>query len=208
MQIYKVFKDNTAFFITNNINSINNSKNKTITLNKSSDILKIIEFESRNNDDKTVVVICNNLDETINKLEKYYKPKLAAGGWVYNDNNQLLFIKRWGIWDIPKGHLERGESLEECAIREVEEETGLRVIEIVDKLGISRHIFSRNGKEKLKVTHWYKMKTSYKGEFKPQLEEDIEEVKWVENSDIEDYLENSWKSLKEFYFSILKHHNT
>ena len=204
MQIYKVFKDNTAFFITNNINSINNSKNKTISINKSSDILEVIEYESKNNDDKTIIVICNNYEETINKLEKYYKPKLAAGGWVYNDNNQLLFIKRWGIWDIPKGHLERGESMEECAIREVEEETGINNLEITVKLGISRHIFSRNGKEKLKVTHWYKMKTTFEGELKPQIEEDIEEVKWVEYSNIETHLKNSWKSLKEFYFSNIK----
>jgi len=204
MQIYKVFKDNTAFFITNNINSINNSKNKTITINKSSDILEVIEFESRNNDNKTIVIICNNYEETINKLEKYYKPKLAAGGWVYNGNNQLLFIKRWEIWDIPKGHIEKGESMEECAIREVEEETGINNLEVTNKLGISRHIFSRNGKEKLKVTHWYKMKTTFNGELKPQQEEDIEEVKWVNNSNIEAYLENSWKSLKEFYFSNIK----
>jgi len=204
MQIYKVFKDNTAFFITNNINNINNLKNKTITINKSSDILKIIEYESINNNDETVIVICNNIEETINKLEMHYKPKLAAGGWVYNDNKQLLFIKRWGIWDIPKGHLEKGESMEECAIREVEEETGLRNLEIVEKLGISRHIFTRNGKEKLKETHWYKMQTNFKGKLIPQKEEDIEEVNWVENSDIESYLENSWKSLKEFYFSNIK----
>jgi len=204
MQIYKVFKDNTAFFITNSYNSINNSKDIIISLNKANEIIELIIKESRDNNDKTVVVICNNIDETINKLEKYYKPKIAAGGWVYNDNNQLLFIKRWDIWDIPKGHLEKGESMEECAIREVEEETGINNLKIVDKLGISRHIFSRNGKEKLKVTHWYKMKTSYKGEFKPQLEEDIEEVRWVENSNIEDYLDNSWKSLKEFYFSNIR----
>ena len=204
MQIYKVFKDNTSFFITNSYNSINNSKHKIISLENSYDIIELIITESKDDVEKTIIVISDRIESTINELEKHYKPKIAAGGWVYNGNNQLLFIKRWEIWDIPKGHIEKGESMEECAIREVEEETGINNLEVTNKLGISRHIFSRNGKEKLKVTHWYKMKTTFNGELKPQQEEDIEEVKWVNNSNIEAYLENSWKSLKEFYFSNIK----
>ena len=156
------------------------------------------------NTDLDYIINCEDLEKTIETLEKKYKPKLAAGGWVYNRKGELLFIKRWGIWDIPKGHLEKGESMEECAIREVEEETGINNLEITKKLGISRHIFSRNGKEKLKVTHWYKMKTAFTGELKPQIEEDIETVEWARINEVEDYISNSWKSLKDFYYSNIK----
>ncbi|RLD42373.1 MAG: NUDIX hydrolase [Bacteroidetes bacterium] len=203
-QIYKVFKDNTAFFITNNTNSINNNRNEIIRINKAADIIEIISNKSIGNPESTIIIQCDDFDNAIEVMEKHYIPKVAAGGWVYNEKGQLLFIKRWDIWDIPKGHLEKGETLEECAIREVEEETGINNIKIVEKLGISRHIFSKNGKEKLKVTHWYKMQTSFNGELRPQLEEDIKEVKWVENSNIDSYLEKSWKSLKEFYFSNIR----
>ncbi len=207
-QIYKVFKDNTAFFLTNNANSFNNSNQNIIRLDKSNNIIELIENESINKPDKTIIIICENLKKTITSLEEYYKPKVAAGGWVFNIKNELLFIKRWGIWDIPKGHLEKNESLEECAIREVEEETGLNKLEIVEKIGISRHIFSRNGKEKIKETHWYKMKTSFDGKLKPQTEEDIEEVKWVNSLEINSYIDKSWKSLNDFYNSSVLNKNS
>src|SRR4051812_48020306 len=55
----------------------------------------------------------------------------AAGGLVVNDGGEMLFIFRRGKWDLPKGKLEEGEDLEECAVREVEEETGLKNVKLL-----------------------------------------------------------------------------
>jgi ADP-ribose pyrophosphatase YjhB (NUDIX family) len=49
---------------------------------------------------------------------------MAAGGLVENEHGEILLIYRKKHWDLPKGKLDAGETLEECAVREVEEETG------------------------------------------------------------------------------------
>ena len=93
------------------------------------------------------------------KLEKFLKKKLpvvkAAGGLVYNHKQEILFIYRNSKWDLPKGGIEKGETKEEAAIREVEEETGVQNLEIRDFITKTYHVFKRNGEFKLKITYWY-----------------------------------------------------
>ena len=88
------------------------------------------------------------------------KKVLAAGGVVINQDNELLMILRRLIWDLPKGHLEKRETLEQCALREVTEETGLKTLEITAFLGTSAHVYFDNQlkEEAIKETHWYEMK--------------------------------------------------
>ena len=139
-------------------------------------------------------------------FEKNYLLKVAAGGWVFNNAGDLLMIDRLNYWDIPKGHIENNETLQICAIREVKEETGIEDITIVDELGISRHLFrySENSPEILKVTHWFRMHSNYKGVFTPQISEDIDKVKWVSRAKVNGYLSKSYRSLLEFYFDAVE----
>ena len=121
---------------------------------------------------------------------------IAGGGKVYNDEGKVLFIYRNDKWDLPKGKAERGETIEETAIREVEEETKVEGLEIVKPLEITYHIFKRNGHYKIKITHWFEMKTSFSGELQPQKKEGITKVKWLSERKIEKALENSYANIK------------
>jgi len=120
----------------------------------------------------------------------------AGGGLVYNRKGQVLFIFRNGKWDLPKGGIEKGEKIEFTALREVEEETGAGKLSIVRKLQKTYHVFRRNGRYKLKVTHWFEMKSDYDGPLHPQLEEGIEKAVWLNPEDIGQALLNSYENIK------------
>ncbi len=134
------------------------------------------------------------------KIEWYLKQKLpfvlAAGGLVYNDEDQALFIYRNDKWDLPKGHVESGEALEEAAIREVEEETGVRDLTITQFLKTTYHIYKRNGKYKLKITYWYEMTTDYSGDLSPQKKEGIKKAKWKTEKQAKKALQKSYANIK------------
>ena len=121
----------------------------------------------------------------------------AAGGLVYNSDNQLLMIFRNGKWDLPKGKLEIDENIKECAIREVEEECGISGLSIVNALKDTYHTYEINGKKILKRTFWFAMNSNYKGNLIPQAEEGIIKVIWVDKQDIAEKLENSFGNINE-----------
>ena len=120
----------------------------------------------------------------------------AGGGLVYNKAGDVLFIFRNGKWDLPKGGIEKGEEIEDTAIREVEEETGVTNLKITHKLQKTYHVFKRGGKYKLKVTHWYEMRTDFNGTPKPQANEGIEKVAWLGPAEIKEALKNSYENIK------------
>jgi ADP-ribose pyrophosphatase YjhB (NUDIX family) len=107
-----------------------------------------------------------------------FKLIYAAGGAVYNTDEHLLLMKRKGVWDLPKGKLDKGESIVNAAVREVEEECNVFGIEVNHKIGLTYHIYFEK-KWLLKETHWYNMHSAEWQDAKPQVEEEIEEIKWV-----------------------------
>ncbi|MCW3079188.1 NUDIX domain-containing protein [Segetibacter sp.] len=131
----------------------------------------------------------------------------AGGGIVSNERSEVLFQLRRGKWDLPKGKLEDGEKIEDCAVREVEEETGLKNIQLGELVGVTTHYYQEKGKEIEKETHWFEMKVAGNQELVPQLEEDITELKWVAESDVSDFLNNSFQNIEEIlkkYYNRLK----
>lgn len=122
----------------------------------------------------------------------------AAGGLVVNDQKQILFIFRNQVWDLPKGWIEKGESVESAAIREVEEECGIFNLSIGKKLITTYHIYHQNGYI-LKETHWYLMHSNYNAPLIPQLEEGITEVSFKKTDEIEDILKNTYANIKLVY---------
>lgn len=129
-------------------------------------------------------------------FKKQIKPLIAGGGLVRNQEDQILFIFRKGKWDLPKGGIEKGESIEETAIREVEEETGVNQLKIIEPLSTTYHIMKRKEKYRLKVTHWFEMKTNYTGTGSPQIEEDITKVEWKDFEESKLALKNSFENIK------------
>ncbi len=133
-------------------------------------------------------------------LFKLFKEKItinkAGGGLVENDKGEVLFIFRNGKWDLPKGGIEKNETIEETSIREVEEETGCKDLLINKQLQKTFHIFKRNGEYRLKITYWFLMNTTYNGALHGQIEEGIEKVVWVDKKDIPELLKNSYQNIK------------
>jgi len=121
----------------------------------------------------------------------------AAGGVVFNRQKKVLFIYRSGIWDLPKGKVDEGERVKDCAIREVEEETGVKELRITDDLKSSYHIYWHNKKWYLKRTYWFFMETSSDESLKPQLEEEITEARWMNSRECREALKNTFRSLRE-----------
>ena len=115
---------------------------------------------------------------------------------VRNTAGEVLFIFRNGKWDLPKGKTEKGENIEQTAVREVEEETGVTGLEITEFLLHTYHVFKRNGEYRLKLTHWYAMETEYNGVFAPQEDEGIMEVAWKDETATKEALLNSYENIK------------
>lgn len=124
---------------------------------------------------------------------------IAGGGLLLNENNELLMIFRRGFWDLPKGKLDDGETIEACALREVEEETGVGNLVSGGLLGITRHqYFDPYIKEEvIKETHWYSMNVKGSPALIPQTEEDITDIRWVPLQDVPALLENSFDTIRE-----------
>lgn len=122
---------------------------------------------------------------------------IAAGGLVWNENNELLMIFRRGKWDLPKGKLDEGERIEQCAIREVMEETGLQQVEISSFIGITKHEYFDTYLQKnvVKESHWYAMKANSADTLVAQTSEDITDIQWCNQNNILTYLSNSYKNI-------------
>jgi ADP-ribose pyrophosphatase YjhB (NUDIX family) len=128
----------------------------------------------------------------------------ASGGLVECEKD-FLWILRNGIWDLPKGKLEKGEDFKTAGIREVQEECGLdKNLSIIHLLHISFHTYAQNSTHFLKRTHWYKMKYFGNKKLTPQIEEGIEDVKWLnfENSALK--TKKSFGSIGDVWTSFLK----
>ncbi len=151
-----------------------------------------------------------NIDEIWQEFQKLFRIIEAAGGLVLKPEGEMLFIRRLGKWDLPKGKMEKGESREESAVREIEEETGLREVELVQFINTTYHIYiERNGEKILKCTHWFEMHFDGEDTSKPQIEEGITEVAWKNTTQIEnEVFPSTFKNIKlivkEFWASKAK----
>lgn len=127
----------------------------------------------------------------------------AAGGLVRNSEEALLFIKRLGVWDLPKGKIEKKETPELAAVREVEEECGLSGLQVINQLESTFHIYRSPylpypNNLVLKETKWFLMNYSGNEIPVPQVEEDIQEVVWFSIADLDRVYSNTYSSLIDF----------
>lgn len=127
------------------------------------------------------------------------KKIIAAGGLVLNEKNEILVIFRRGKWDLPKGKLDEGEKIEDCAIREVMEETGLTKVHLGALIKITHHTYFDPWikEDVIKETHWYLMKASSDQPLVPQTAEDIEIIEWVNPDQLNERLTNSYDTIVE-----------
>ena len=143
------------------------------------------------------VMLDKDLDKLKKEFFKHFTLIEAAGGIVQNNKKELLFIYRLDKWDLPKGKMEKNETADQCALREVEEETGVTHLTIKKKLGETYHTYDAFGKHFLKTTYWYHMTCSGEQKLVPQTEEDITAIKWVDKKNIKEPLANTYPSIKD-----------
>lgn len=143
------------------------------------------------------IIYGNDLEKLKSSFFKHFIVIKAGGGIVKNTNGDILMIFRRGKWDLPKGKLDENESIEACAKREVQEETGLTNLMIEKPAGISYHTYTQFGKHFLKESHWFAMKATGNEPLIPQTEEDITEIKWVNSADVKEYIANTFPTIRE-----------
>jgi ADP-ribose pyrophosphatase YjhB (NUDIX family) len=122
----------------------------------------------------------------------------AARGIVWSEDDELLMIQRYGKWDLPKGHLQPNKSYEQCDLREVNEETGLKTLEILRSAGVTHYEYFDNvlHQEAIKEIHWFEMKSSTLLDVMPELKEQIVWIRWISKNEFEKYLYNSYDNVR------------
>ena len=196
--MYKIFNENRIVLLSNTDETINLSDCKSMLKYRNEEQLQLHLklFE----DNKNLTVTCiysDDLENLFKVFKKHHSYIEAAGGIVKNKENQFLAIYRLNMWDLPKGKIENDEIPKEAAIREVEEECGITNLEIVKEETPTYHIYEYKNKKVLKKTYWYQMFYPYNEKLIPQIEEDIEKVKWFNSNQKDFFKENTYESLKE-----------
>lgn len=193
--MYKVFFKESCFLLSDDQKLL---KNGTVNLihkdfNETKAFILQLLNEGKNFE---AVIFHEDLELLFSVFKSCFLYVKAAGG-VVREGSRILMIRRLGLPDLPKGHLEAGESMEECAVREVEEECGLHNVRISEPLTNTLHIYFRNENWYLKKTYWYAMTCPEGQSPTPQTEEDIEEVFWQPADDLESVMSQTYPSLRD-----------
>ncbi len=171
----KIFVGNKPIILTTQVEKETDFKNLLIDSVSIEKILSVLKKDKY----KAVHLIGSDLDNLLKTFLKFLPNVIAGGGKVLNASERILFIFRNGKWDLPKGKAESNETIDKTALREVEEETGVKGLSITKPLDITYHIFKRNNQYQIKKTYWFEMFSEYEGDLKPQLNEGITKVKWI-----------------------------
>lgn len=190
--MYKVFVNELPLILTNKISETGDGEYFLLNEESIQEAIKALKKKKLTE----AYIYHPNHEEILKKFTKRIPLIVAAGGVVTNAKGKVLFIYRNDKWDLPKGKLDKGESIEDCAIREVMEETGVQGLRIENFLKITYHIFSNSGTYTLKEVHWFAMRTDYTGKLKPEKKEGIVKVKWKGPKKIKKALQNSYTNIK------------
>lgn len=146
-------------------------------------------------EDVSFRILPTDYEETKRLLKKQFKIIDAAGGVVSKENNDILLIYRLKKWDLPKGKLDKGETFKETAVREVEEETRVKV-SLGQKVTTTWHTYAIKNKPILKRTKWYRMESLDDTRMKPQKSEFIEKIGWANEEEVNKLLRKSYRSIR------------
>lgn len=195
--MYTIFIDDIPINLTDNLQNLS----KDSFFYKDDVTIESVLKSAKSKEFPEIFLFHVDLKTLWDEFKWFFKIEKAAGGLIRNENQETLFIYRFDKWDLPKGKIEKGESKKEAAVREVEEECGLKDVVIEKKLQKTYHIFQRKGRETLKITHWYLMKTDYKGKLVPQTEEGITDVVFKDDAATQKALENTYGNIKLLFFN-------
>ncbi|MBT8273373.1 MAG: NUDIX domain-containing protein, partial [Bacteroidia bacterium] len=170
-----IFAGDKPIVLTTKVEQETNFKNYLLENANMTRVLK----DLRRKEIAHVRLIGTNKNELMKQFLKLLPNVIAGGGKVFNEEGKILIIYRNDKWDLPKGRAENRETIDKAALREVEEETGVQGLSITKPLEMTYHIFKRNGRNRIKVTYWFEMKTNYSGPLLPAIKEGITKVEWL-----------------------------
>ncbi|MDA9628477.1 NUDIX domain-containing protein [Flavobacteriaceae bacterium] len=191
--MYKVFYNQKSLHFTTVLS--NNSKNTPLFFIKYANANSIIKALK----DRAVTEVYlyhSNAKKIEKHFFKTFQSVEAAGGLVKHQDGRFLFIYRNNKWDLPKGKIEKRETLIKAAIREVSEETGVCDLIIKKPLPKTYHIYNASGKFKVKKTNWFLMESNYLGPLAPQIEENIQMAVWKKDTEIPELMKNAYENIK------------
>jgi 8-oxo-dGTP pyrophosphatase MutT (NUDIX family) len=154
-------------------------------------------YSLENTPAQAVIVLTAQPAEAFHLFQSFFTPVQTGGGLIKNEKEEYLFIFRRKRWDLPKGKLDEGETIEQCALREVEEETGLKKVTLGEHLTDTWHAYYDRGQRILKQGIWFRMTGPSKQKLVPQIEEDIEEITWLLKAQWPAVLKNTFPSIKD-----------
>ena len=146
-----------------------------------------------------LVIEADDPDSAFAEFVSALKVEVAAGGLIRNGRGQALLFFRRGAWDMPKGHQEAGETLDQCALREVQEETGLTHLELGGPICVTYHTYHNKDNFVLKESHWYKMTLTGREPVKVQTEEDIVKASWCGPLRLKRLLKDAYPSVRDVF---------
>ena len=202
--MYKIYINSTPLFLMNEVEArtriLANGGDRELTaryLKKSKTLLNYADMLEKggNKHLDSVAIYSDDLELLMTDFAQLFQIIEAAGGVVQNEKQETLLIFRRGSWDLPKGKLDEGESSRQGAAREVEEETGVRVL-MGDKICTTWHTYSMNGNRILKRTKWYRMTLTDESQMAPQADEGIEKLAWLDRKQAQLVLTNSFSSIR------------
>ena len=161
--MYKVFVNELPLILTNKLSETGDGEYFPLNENSIQEAIKALKKKKLT----AAYIYHPNHEEILKKFTKEIPLTVAAGGVVTNAKGKVMFIYRNDKWDLPKGKLEKGESIEDCAIREVMEETGVKGLRVENFLKTTYHIYKDKGTYTLKEVHWFAMRTEDTGKLKP-----------------------------------------
>ena len=196
--MYKVFVNRLLIVLTSDKNYLDNSNAFLLSSITIKEIVKKLKIQNE------IYLYYPNKKKLIEEFKKKLKTIIAAGGIVKNNQNEILFIFRKGKWDLPKGKIEKNEKIDEGALREVTEETGIKKVKIDKFFDTTYHLIKSQKQYFLKETHWYKMKSNYSGKLKPQKSEGIRSVRWKKIKEAKEIRKKTFRNISIILTSYLK----
>ena len=167
------------------------------------DLEKLFNSITKNND-ITYLYVHPNINQALKNILSTVKIIHAAGGLVKNGEGDYLFIYRLDKWDLPKGKVEESEKMKDAALREVEEECGIKVNYLGPKIATTYHTYYMRGKFVLKQTKWYEMGVNKVPKLIPQTEEDITQAIWLDPRELDKVEGNTYPLITEIIEKIKK----
>jgi 8-oxo-dGTP pyrophosphatase MutT (NUDIX family) len=146
---------------------------------------------------KAAIIFTDEVGRFWTEFQSRFTPITAGGGLVINGAGHYLFMLRRGLWDLPKGKQDEGETIDDCALREVQEETGLKSVTLGQELTTTWHTYHQKQKFYLKKTVWFRMQSTANEALIPQAAEDITDLRWLSTADLAPIYDGLFPSIKD-----------